>query len=31
MVAGRCTDETLQQVEQDALADGASWPDPSAH
>jgi hypothetical protein len=28
MVAGRCTDEALQHVEQDALADGASWPDP---
>jgi hypothetical protein len=28
MVAGRRTDETLQHVEQDALADGANWPDP---
>jgi hypothetical protein len=28
MVADRSTDETLQHVEQDALADGAMWPDP---
>jgi hypothetical protein len=28
MVADRRTDETLQHVEQDALADGAMWPDP---
>ena len=27
MVADRCTDETLQHVEQAALADGAVWPD----
>jgi hypothetical protein len=27
MVADRRTDETLQHVEQDALADGAVWPD----
>jgi hypothetical protein len=27
MVADRRTDETLQHVEQDALADGALWPD----
>jgi hypothetical protein len=26
MVADRRTDETLQRIEQDALADGASWP-----
>jgi len=28
MVADRRTDETLRRVEQDALADGAVWPDP---
>ena len=28
MVADRHTDETLRHVEQDALADGAVWPDP---
>ena len=28
MVADRRTDETLQHVEQEALADGAVWPDP---
>lgn len=28
MVADRRTDETLQQIEQGALADGAVWPDP---
>lgn len=27
MVADRRTDETLQQIEQGALADGAIWPD----
>ncbi len=27
MVADRITDETLQQIEHQALADGASWPD----
>lgn len=27
MVADRRTDETLQQIEQGALADGADWPD----
>jgi hypothetical protein len=27
MVAERITEETLQQIEQQALADGASWPD----
>jgi hypothetical protein len=27
MVADRRTDETLQQIEQGALADGAVWPD----
>jgi hypothetical protein len=28
MVADRRTDETLQHIEQAALADGALWPDP---
>jgi hypothetical protein len=28
MVADRQTDETLAQIEQGALADGAVWPDP---
>jgi hypothetical protein len=28
MVADRITDETLQQIEHQALADGATWPDP---
>jgi hypothetical protein len=28
MVADRRTDETLEQIEQGAVADGASWPDP---
>ncbi len=28
MVADRRTDETLQHVEQDALAEGAMWEDP---
>lgn len=28
MVAERITDETLQLIEQQALADGATWPDP---
>jgi len=28
MVADRITEETLRQIEQQALADGASWPDP---
>jgi hypothetical protein len=27
MVADRITDETLQQIEHQALADGANWPD----
>lgn len=27
MVADRITDETLQRIEQQALSDGASWPD----
>ncbi len=27
MVADRITDETLQQIERQALADGANWPD----
>jgi hypothetical protein len=28
MVADRRTDETLEQIEQGAVADGALWPDP---
>ncbi len=28
MVADRRTDETLEQIEQGAVADGARWPDP---
>jgi hypothetical protein len=28
MVADRRTDETLEQIEQGAVADGAHWPDP---
>jgi hypothetical protein len=27
MVAGRCTDETLEQIEQGAASEGALWPD----
>jgi hypothetical protein len=27
MVADRRTDETLEQIEQGAVADGALWPD----
>lgn len=28
MVAGRLTDETLEQIERRAVADGALWPEP---